>query len=204
MTEKVLSPNGDSRPEKILASALQCFNRLGIAGASISDICRGANASVGSAYHHFGSKQGMAETLLLQGLRCNLSALEERLRHISGAKAGVAAVVESLIEWIADNQDWARFVYSSGLSASSDSMSRQLEAINQQYAGLINAYFSPYWKSGEVLLLPKECYGPLIIGPVHDYARRWLAGRVKSDIRAHKALFAESAWRVVRNADFKN
>ncbi|MEM6274681.1 MAG: helix-turn-helix domain-containing protein [Myxococcota bacterium] len=56
------------------AAALDVFNEVGVNAASIHDICGRAGVCIGSAYHHFGSKQGLADALLLQGLQHHLES----------------------------------------------------------------------------------------------------------------------------------
>ena len=51
---------------------------------------------------------------------------------------------------------------------------------------------------GTLKRLPKECYSSLITGASHDYARLWLSGRVKSDIKTYRDIFAEAAWNSVK------
>jgi TetR/AcrR family transcriptional regulator len=64
MVEKVCSFFGkkpitaDTR-DLILAEARKCFCEKGFAGASIRDICDGANANVSAIKYHFGGKEGL-------------------------------------------------------------------------------------------------------------------------------------------------
>src|SRR5207249_214134 len=97
--------------QRLLKAALEVFGESGVNAASIHDVCERANVSIGSAYHHFGSKQGIADALLVEGLRSNSRALAARLSRVSGAEAGIRAIVESLIDWIESNLEWARFIY---------------------------------------------------------------------------------------------
>jgi hypothetical protein len=46
--------------------------------------------------------------------------------------------------------------------------------------------------------LPKESYAPLLTGAAHDYARRWLGGRVRKPIAELREVFAEAAWLALR------
>ena len=49
-----------ARQEAILDAALKLFNRHGYAATSIDDLRKASRASVGSIYHHFGGKEGVA------------------------------------------------------------------------------------------------------------------------------------------------
>ena len=57
------------RRQAILDAALTCFLRSGVAGTTIDAIQRESGASVGSIYHFFGSKEGVAAELYLDTLR---------------------------------------------------------------------------------------------------------------------------------------
>lgn len=194
-----MSTNAGDRRGGILAAALACFNEKGLEAAGIGEICSRSGASIGSVYHHFGSKEGIAAALLLEGLGSNTDLLEERLGAARGARDGVRAVVASLIDWIAAHPEWARFIYTVSHGSVNRVGGTQLQAINRRYARLIEDYFRPHIEAGEFRSLPEECFASLVIGPVHDYARRWLNGQVSGDIGAHVDVFASAAWRAVRN-----
>ena len=58
-----------ARRASILAGALKCFDDLGIDGTTVSDIQKETNCSVGSLYHHFGNREGIAEELFIEGIQ---------------------------------------------------------------------------------------------------------------------------------------
>lgn len=61
----VLSPRPDTR-YLVLDSALTLFTERGFFGTSVHDIGRAAGVSIGSIYHHFGDKEGIAGALYAQ------------------------------------------------------------------------------------------------------------------------------------------
>jgi AcrR family transcriptional regulator len=182
---------------RLLAAALEVFNETGVYAASIHDICARAGVSIGSAYHHFGSKQGLADALLVEGLRDNARALRARLQRCRDAEASVRALVGSLIDWIDAHLDWAHFIYTVADTPRGGAPDR-LGEFNAEYRALIDTRFGPYLRSGALRRLPPELYAPLILGPVHDYARRVLSGRARGPLAKHRKAFADSAWLAVR------
>ncbi|MDR3416136.1 MAG: TetR/AcrR family transcriptional regulator [Nevskia sp.] len=198
MSEKEARPV--DRRSAILMTALQCFNQNGIEATPIDEIGRRAGASVGSIYYHFSSKEGIAIALLAEGLRGNLLQLEKRLRKAGTAQQGVRIVVESLIDWISANPEWARFIYTVSSSRLAQTGRAQLQEVNDHYAKVVGDFFGPHFKAGTLRRLPPDCVPSLVLGPVHDYARRWLNGQVSSDITEHAGLFASAAWNAVRKA----
>ena len=53
---------------RVMKVALNHFSEVGIENVSVSSILAGADCSVGSLYHHFGNKEGIAEAVLLEGV----------------------------------------------------------------------------------------------------------------------------------------
>jgi len=191
-------PEPIDRRSAILMTALQCFNQNGIEATPIDEIGRRAGASVGSIYHHFSSKEGIAIALLAEGLRSNLRQLEKRLRGVKTAQQGVRTVVVSLIDWISANPEWARFIYTVSSSRLAQTGRAQLQEVNDHYARIVGEFFGPHFEAGAFRRLPPDCLPSLVLGSVHDYARRWLNGQVGSDITEHTELFASAAWNAVR------
>ena len=58
-----------ARKQSVLEAALECFSELGVEGTTIHQIQRRAGCSIGSIYHHFGSKEGIAEELFILGVQ---------------------------------------------------------------------------------------------------------------------------------------
>ena len=181
-------------------AALQIFNQNGIEATPVDEIGRRAGASVGSIYHHFSSKEGLAIALLAEGLRSNARQLEQRLDKLGTAQQGVRMIVYSLIDWISANPEWACFIYTVSSSRLMRTGKSQLQEVNDYYSGIIDAYFTPHTRAGAFRRLPPDCLSSLIVGPVHDYARRWLNGQVDSNIGDHAEVFASAAWNAVRKA----
>ncbi|MDZ7832482.1 MAG: TetR/AcrR family transcriptional regulator [Desulfobacterales bacterium] len=53
----------NDRQRRILDTALDLFTRKGYFNTSVHDIQRAADISIGSIYHHFGNKEGIARAL---------------------------------------------------------------------------------------------------------------------------------------------
>jgi AcrR family transcriptional regulator len=49
---------------QVLVSAAELFDMYGFAGTSISRICERAGTTAGAVYHHFGSKEGLAQAVM--------------------------------------------------------------------------------------------------------------------------------------------
>jgi len=188
---------GIQRREEILQAALACFLEHGVDATTIEQIRDRSGASIGSLYHHFGNKERIAATLYLQGLRDFGESLLARLSAASDARAGVAAMVDSFIDWVLANPDWARFLFTARGQAVRGDVEEELKQANRAQAHALRAWLEPHIASGAIRRLPLELYRPLISGPVQDYTRAWLAGRVTSPPERFREEFVAAAWRAV-------
>lgn len=187
-----------SRKQEILEAALRCFTENGIEATTIEMIRERSQASVGSVYHHFGSKESIAGALYVEALAEHHDYQQGLLEQARSAEEGVKAIAYAYIDWVSANPDKARFVlYSRGVLAKSE-MGGEMQERTRQHVTDVLAWFQPYIENGQLKTLPRECYGSLITGPAHDYARLWLSGRAKTDIKAYREIFAEAAWNAVR------
>jgi AcrR family transcriptional regulator len=94
----VTDSKGDRTRERIVSSAAPVFNRLGFAGASVTDLMEAAGLEKGGIYRHFESKEAIAlasfdHTTRLQG---------ERFRaYMAAAPRGAVAQLVALAEAMA-------------------------------------------------------------------------------------------------------
>ena len=66
-----------ARRAAILDAALARFIGNGVEATTIEDLCRDAACSIGSLYHHFGNKEGVAGGLFIDGIqRLNADLLQ--------------------------------------------------------------------------------------------------------------------------------
>ena len=153
-----------------------------------------SGASVGSLYHHFGNKEKIAVALYTEGMSDHYARLRLALEETQSAELGVKSIVATFINWIADNPDWARFVFYSRSQVVQIDKDEAVKHGNREHWGMLREWFSPLVQCGSVKQLPSECYSSIIVGPAQDYARRWLSGREVTDIREYVDVFSEAAW----------
>ena len=186
-----------ARRASVLEAALVCFSEHGIDGTTIGDILRVARCSVGSLYHHFGSKEGIAEELFIDGIERFNRGLLRRLKASRGAEESVRAVVYFYCDWTVRNRALASYLHSRDIDFSEEARNR-LKAIYRDYLGEVFEWFAPFVADGAMRRLPREVYVPLISGPIQEYVRRWLSGHHERSPVALKALFADAAWNAVK------
>jgi AcrR family transcriptional regulator len=187
-----------ARKESILSAALECFTEHGIDHTTIGQIQARANCSIGSLYHHFGSKEGVAEELFLEGIGQLNHAMLQEIRQAANAEQSVHAVVSAYCDWSTEHRDMARYLHSRDIDFSEQARKR-LREMHQSFITEVFTWFAPFVAEGQMRVLPVETYVPLISGATQEYVRRWLSGHHDKDPREVKELFAEAAWNAVKS-----
>ncbi|NPC87206.1 TetR/AcrR family transcriptional regulator, partial [Pyxidicoccus fallax] len=181
----------------ILDAALECFSRLGWAATTIEDIRKGSGASVGSVYHHFGAKEGIAVALYIDCLRQHQEALRARLEREVDAEGFVREVVTHHIAWSRANPDAARYLIQ---MRRDESVAAAEPEIQEATGGPVREAYErlkAYAKGGQLLKLPSSAYLPLLLGPAQELLRVWASGRVELKPGIEK-VFSDAAWRSLR------
>ncbi|MEE4380354.1 MAG: TetR/AcrR family transcriptional regulator [Pseudomonadales bacterium] len=195
---RVAHPGSAARRAQILAAALACFTEQGLEAATMEQICERARCSVGSLYHHFGSKSGVASRLFVEGLADLNAGLIERLEQCESAEAGVRAVVHHYADWMTAHPELGRFLLHSRDIDFTPEARSELRTLHHNHFGAVFSWFGVFVLRGEMKQLPAETYIPIISGPVEDYARLWLVGRVRTPLAEVAGVFADAAWAAMR------
>jgi len=208
-----VKPQAKTQQKKraIIEQALLCFAQHGVEGSSIEMLCQATDTSVGSLYHHFGNKDAIAGAVFIEGMRdfarlvnVYLSKCDDSYEGLSlqqqelQAQAGIKALVHANVDWIEQNPEWARFVFQHRAVVK---QGKSKQVFNQDLQGFyqkLQALVQPMIDQGVLKDLPMSLYRAFIAGPVHEYARHYLAGRESKPLAELKTVFAESAWQSLR------
>lgn len=209
-----VKPQAKTRQKKraIIDKALMCFVEHGVEGTSIEMLCQATQTSVGSLYHHFGNKDAIAGAVFIEGMRdfaklvsvylaeCgdaseSLSVTQQKRQ----AQAAITALVYANIDWIEGNPEWARFVFQHRTAVKQGKSKQIFNQDLQIFYKKLLSLVQPMIDQGVLKNLPMSLYRAFIAGPVHEYARHYLAGRESKPLSELKAVFAHSAWQSLRN-----
>ncbi len=179
-----------SRREAILEAALDSFGATG--EVAIEEVRRRSGASVGSIYHHFGGKDGIAAALYVEILREYQVGAVRALDEADGAEQGVKGLVRHHLRWVERNPERARFLLGGG--ALRETAGDQLRELNRDLSAAVDGWVE---REAEIRALPREVFYAVVIGPAQEASRLWLAGRVGS-LRKLEGEIAAAAWRAVR------
>lgn len=188
-------PASSARRREILDAALEVFTEQGVAGASIEEIRECSGASVGSIYHHFGGKDGIAGALYLEGLGDYQRGFLETLDRTHCTQAGIEGVVHHHLGWITDHRDLARFLLLGRDASVVVGTERPLRELNRRFFEAVRRWMRPRVAQGELRQLDPELVTALWIGPSHELARHWLARRSRASLQDAAAVLAQAAWR---------
>lgn len=189
-----------SRKDEILQAALACFTEYGVDATTIEMIRDRSGASIGSLYHHFGNKERILGALYLAGTGEYAALLEAGFARADSAEACVKLLVTSYIDWVAANPDWARFILHSRGRVEASELGEELREANRVHFQRIFEALAGYRAQGLFKVMPADCFASVIIGPAHDFARNWLAGRTQTQLADCRELLAQVAWDSVRAA----
>jgi AcrR family transcriptional regulator len=179
-----------TRRETICKAALESFGATG--EIAIEDVRQRSGASIGSIYHHFGGKDGIAAALYVEILSNYQAGVVRALQRAPGAEEGVKALVRCHLRWVERNPEHARFLLQGG--AARAAVGDELKALNRSLSTTVGEWVE---QRPAIRPLRREVFYATVIGPAQELSRHWLAGRIRS-LRKLEDELAEAAWRAVR------
>ena len=187
------------RRQAILDAALTCFLRSGVAGTTIYVIHRESGASVGSIYHFFGSKEGVAAELYLDALRDYFDNYLAALRSSRSARAGVEGSVRAHLGWVVTHEARARYLFHyQEFEVIEDSLPA-IAHLREQFYQQANAWLAPHVGRGRIKSLSPRLCQALWMGPSMEYTRLWLVRRGDGfNILDAETALARAAWDSVK------
>ncbi|WP_289101484.1 TetR/AcrR family transcriptional regulator [uncultured Marinobacter sp.] len=183
---------------EILEQALHCFNDLGVEATTIDAIKARCDTSVGAIYHHFGNKEGILSALFFAAMDDQRQQLERELAGANNLREAVFCIIESYLDWVTANREWARFLYQARSPLAKGPFQQELKDRNIQNYQKLKEQLIGLGKGDINIVQPFEMLFSLIIGPSENYCRAWLSGRVKTSPQEYRKEFAESAWRSLK------
>lgn len=180
----------------IIAAALECFDREGVLGTSIEDIRALSGASIGSIYHHFGSKERLAVMVYMEcGLDYQRGFLST-LRAASDTESGIKNAVRYHLTWVENHVTAARYLFAGSPATARKKSSR--ERWNGDFIKEILGWLQARVQAGDLRAVTPDLYNAIWVGPSQEFARRWLGGNVDTPIEEARDVLAEAAWQALR------
>ncbi len=186
------------RQEAILSAALDCFSERGFAATTVDEIRGRSGASIGSIYHHFGGKEGLAAELYVEGLRGYQAGLLEALQEKPDAEASIRALVRHHLRWLQRSPKLAKFLMGRRETELRLATEARVRELNRDFFPRVQEWIERHVSTGELRQVPEDLWEPLLLGPSQEFARVWLAGRVRISLRRAERELAEATWNAVR------
>ena len=178
----------------ILRVALDRFNENGIDATTIEDIRDRAETSIGSMYHHFGSKDGLLAALYFIALDDQLALIEPQIERASDPRSAISGLVASYLEWVVQQPKLARFMFQARSYVAAGPHKDGLTERNQRRYRTLLKRLREGVKAGVIRQLPSELYASLLVGQSENYCRAWLSGRVQGKPTDYTHIFVDAAW----------
>ncbi len=210
-----MSPKGrirasEARRRQILDAALELFLEAGVGNCRVEDLFERSGASVGSFYHHFGSKPGLAAALYLEILeKFQGDFLSELSRHRS-ARTGIKGMVRHHLAWVAEDPQRAAYLFQCLEPEVFVVCHEQENQMTTAFFGKCLEWLEKRAAAGQIRKMSVLEYYVLWMGPTLELTRAWLMNvqkkwtwmgaehcRPEALLGAQKTL-AEAAWQVLR------
>jgi len=191
-------PSDDARRRAILDASLELFLEVGVEASAIDDLRRRSGASVGSLYHRFGSKEGIAAAVYVDALRHYQREFVAALTRARDAGDGVRSAVRTHMRWVRENPDRAEFLFNVAGADVRRACGTDLRELNNEFFGFVEAWLRRYVDAGEVRALSTDVVYALWLGPSQELARLWLARGRRGSLRTESTVLADAAWRALR------
>lgn len=180
----------------ILDAALSTFVEMGFERATTADIRARAGVSNGALFHHFPSKDAIAEALYLRGIASYQDGLVAALARggEDNARETVGAAVHHHLAWVERNRALATFMYERGRPDWQPTHGEGVRKLNRAAAAHVRDWIAPLAAKGVLRDLPLPVLAACVVGPAHFVARRWLSGMITARPTSFADALAEAAW----------
>jgi len=187
------SPDASTRT-RILDASLGCFLKAGYEQTTVAAIRERSGVSNGALFHHFPTKEAIADALYVEAIASFQEELWRLLaRRPRSLRGAVRGVIAHQIEWIEANVDRARFVYTRGTLEGDSPGSAELEKMNRKLVAAYQDWLAPLVERGLARPMSMLLLNAIVTGPTHAIARRWLAGQVATPLRDYIDELADAA-----------
>jgi AcrR family transcriptional regulator len=184
---------------RVLDAALAGFLEDGYAQTTIADIRSRSEVSNGALFHHFPSKEAIAEGLFVEAISSFHEGLWDLVaRRPRSLRSAVRGVIDHQLRWIEGHPDLARFVYMRGHLDWDSQGGSEVEALNRAIAAAIREWMAPAIEQGEIRQRSMLVISAIVTGPAHAIAQRWLAGQLDRAPTSYVEELTDAAWAGLR------
>lgn len=189
------------RRREILGAALETVIESGESGMFVQEVCSRADVSVGTLYHHFGSKDLLLATLHYTLLNDYQSGAGAILAVDPPAEPGIKDTVSYHLRWLVKHPRPATFLLQHPFAGyRSPDVAQDLLDENARFLATVKDWLDRRMTAGELRRLPFEMVTAVLIGPVHHWVRSapYRGAPSQAAVRSASRELACSAWDALR------
>lgn len=182
---------------RLLEVARRRFAVDGAIAATLEEIRRDAEVSVGALYHHFPDKPALAAAVYAQVMSDYQIGFVAMLRRHGTAEGGIRGGVAHHLQWVAANRSEAALLLGDRLD------SAELRDSNREFFAAVRDWWRPHHSYGALRSLQPGITAALWFGPAQEFSRNWIAGDELKMPRGAVKTFADAAWMTLRANDIE-
>jgi AcrR family transcriptional regulator len=175
-----------------MQTARRRFAADGAIAATLDEIRRDADVSVGALYHHFPDKPALAAAVYAQLMSEYQASFVAMLRRQDTAEDGIRSGVAHHLRWVAANRGEATLLLGDRLD------SAELRGANTAFFAAVRDWWRPHHAYGALRPMQAGVTAALWFGPAQEFSRYWIAGDELRLPRGVIKTFADAAWMVLR------
>jgi len=175
-----------------METARRRFAADGAIAATLDEIRRDADISVGALYHHFPDKPALAAAVYAEVMSEYQGSFVAMLRRQDTAEDGIRGGVAHHLRWVAANRGEAALLLGDRLD------STELREANTAFFAAVRDWWRPHHRYGVLRPLHAGVTAALWFGPAQEFSRHWIAGDEPRMPRGVIKTFADAAWMVLR------
>ncbi|MFB9719091.1 TetR/AcrR family transcriptional regulator [Planobispora longispora] len=178
-----------------MSAALRIVSEGGLEAMTISRLAEVSGASNGSIYHHFGSRGGVVGALYRESFAelvgAMLPALDDR-----PAWTVVPDLAGRFLDWVVAEPTRAEFVYRASVAGLIEENGKA--EFKARVMAPLGEWFAARTARGELRPVPLWALDAVVMAPVHECARRYLADPEGFDLKAIRPEVEYAVWAIVR------
>jgi AcrR family transcriptional regulator len=175
-----------------MQTARRRFAADGAIAATLEEIRRDADVSVGALYHHFPDKPALAAAVYAQVMSEYQAGFLAMLRSHAVAEAGIRGGVAHHLGWVSANRSEAALLLGDRLD------STELRDANREFFVAVRDWWRPHHSYGVLRPIQAGITAALWFGPAQEFSRYWIAGDQPNMPRGVVKTFADAAWKALR------
>lgn len=180
--------------QRALIAALALFDAQGVDATTIEQVRDAAEVSIGSLYHHFGSREGLVTALYEDLLERYRVALMAELSKHDTPRAFLDTFVRTHIAWSIRHPDAARFLAEHRYHRAVTVAEAKLQRGTAEFMRPLMLLFRPAVEAGILKPVAPDVLISLVVGPVQAWLRSHRAGKasIRPDLAAKQ--LADTIW----------